>query len=147
MGQVTLLELTQPVIMLVMRRVMNWAIQMATTITSATISSVDRDKAAAVWARLCWMASSRPALGLEGLVPLGDGQPDALGRLGGGPVKVIHVGADGHEAEAAPGFTVLTGVIGNGRRGGELPEAEKKTKKEPEPPCSVSSSRHTGARS
>jgi hypothetical protein len=45
--------------MLVMRRVMNWAIQIATMITSTTITSVDSVSAPAVWARLLRMSPPR----------------------------------------------------------------------------------------
>jgi len=45
--------------MLVMRRVMNWAIQIATMITSTTITSVDSVSAPAVWARLLRMSPRR----------------------------------------------------------------------------------------
>jgi hypothetical protein len=84
------------------------------------------------------VATQGLALLLELLVGFGDRLADALGRGGGGAVKVIHVGADRDEAEAPLRVAVLAGVIGDRRGGGELVQAREEDRKDPEPPLSVS---------
>ena len=68
-------------------------------------------------------------LRLEAGILFGNQRVDARGCLGGCLVEVVYVGADGDEAEALRRLAILAGVVGDGGRGGQLPQAGEENDK------------------